>query len=119
MKVNSIATEMVSEETPLTEKDEIVLHAIFNPNTPLDFNTNISLNYKQSVSNEDKGVTAELKNLEIEAIKLAQAGNFADSLQIFDQLIREAPTYASAYNNRAQSLEIFFFPGMFFFHFYK
>ncbi|XP_065655836.1 tetratricopeptide repeat protein 36-like [Hydra vulgaris] len=95
---------MGAEETDLTEKDEIVLHAIFNPNTPLDLKKNIA--YIHSGTNADNETTPELKKIELEAVKLAQAQNFEESLKLFNQLINETPSYASAYNNRAQLYRI-------------
>jgi tetratricopeptide (TPR) repeat protein len=46
------------------------------------------------------------KQLEIAAIEAAQSKEFSKSLEIFNQAIQIAPTWASAYNNRAQALQL-------------
>ena len=79
-------------------KDELVLNAIFNPHNPLEYE-----------EQEDKGndisvidVPEEIKKQEINAVNLAQNGDFEKSLDQFNDIISRFPNYASVYNNRAQ-----------------
>ena len=85
-------------------KDDLVLEAIFNPNLP-----NVSAESEEEICKEcscDDGVDLEIlskvKQLEIEGVNAAEAGDMEKSLQILNNAINLAPKYASSYNNRAQ-----------------
>ena len=51
----------------------------------------------------DQNILKEVKILEKEGVKLAEAGEFQKSLKCFDDAISLLPDRGSAYNNRAQS----------------
>lgn len=48
----------------------------------------------------------ESKSLEVEGVKLAEAGNLEEALKSFTQAIQITPSMASGYNNRAQTLRL-------------
>ena len=85
-------------------KDDFVLEAIFNPNLP-----NVSTEPEEEICKAcscDDGVDPEIlskvKELEIEGVNAAEAGDMDKSLQVLNNAINLAPKYASSYNNRAQ-----------------
>ena len=51
----------------------------------------------------DKKKLGQVKDLEKEGVKLAEAKQYNDALKRFDQAISLLPDRASAYNNRAQT----------------
>ena len=51
----------------------------------------------------DSSKLAQVKDLEKEGIKLAEAKELDESLKYFDQAIQLLPNRGSAYNNRAQT----------------
>lgn len=58
------------------------------------------------VVQDDSEATRESKRLELEGVKLAETGNLEGSLKLFTQAIEAAPSRASGYNNRAQTLRL-------------
>lgn len=46
------------------------------------------------------------KELEKEGVLLAESGNLDGALELFDKAIAESPSWASAYNNKAQALRL-------------
>ena len=48
----------------------------------------------------------EVKQIEREAIRLAEEGKYEDSIDSFTNAIRIKPNWASAYNNRAQTYRL-------------
>ncbi|KAJ3215106.1 Tetratricopeptide repeat protein 36 [Dinochytrium kinnereticum] len=83
-------------------RDEQVLDIIFNPDKELVLPDEGSepLNPYPQPSQE---VLAQLKSLEREAVSFAEKGKVDDAIQSFTKCIELWPTYASAYNNRAQA----------------
>ena len=84
----------------VASNDELVLNAIFHPHNPLEIDIEVQ---------EDEGtdpsiniVSDEIKKMEIDAVNLAQNGDFEKSLNQFNDVISKFPNYASTYNNRAQ-----------------
>ena len=51
-------------------------------------------------------ITLKVKQIEKEAIKLAEQGMYEDSIDSFTNAIRIKPNWASAYNNRAQTYRL-------------
>ena len=87
----------------VSDKDELVLNAIFNPHNPLEIDHSVLVIEEAG----QLGVISEdLKKLEIDAVNAAQNGNFIESLNMFNNLLDKAPNYASGYNNRAQLLRL-------------
>eukprot|EP00794_Sanderia_malayensis_P015252 gene15251-16826_t len=84
--------------------DEIVLNVIFNPNLPLTENCKDQENVEKQHEDRqiDPQILNQVKELEIEGVKEAEAGNLEKSLQIFNNAINLAPSYAATFNNRAQ-----------------
>ncbi|XP_029922961.1 tetratricopeptide repeat protein 36 [Myripristis murdjan] len=85
--------------------DRAVLQAIFNPNSP--FGDIPGLNQEEELTDDDSGFDTELlkqvKELEMQGVSAAEAGDLQTALQQFSQAIQILPQRASAYNNRAQA----------------
>ncbi|GLD53553.1 tetratricopeptide repeat protein 36 [Lates japonicus] len=88
--------------------DRAVLQAIFNPTTP--FGDVPNLNQEEELIDDDSGFDTELlrqvKELEMQGVSEAEAGDLQAALQLFSQAIQILPQRASAYNNRAQALRL-------------
>ncbi|XP_034556387.1 tetratricopeptide repeat protein 36 isoform X2 [Notolabrus celidotus] len=88
--------------------DRAVLQAIFNPTTP--FGDIPGLNQEEELIDDDTGFDTELlkqvKELEMQGVTAAEAGDLQAALQLFSQAIQILPRRASAYNNRAQALRL-------------
>lgn len=88
--------------------DRAVLQAIFNPTTP--FGDIPGLNQDEELIDDDSGFDAELlkqvKELEMQGVTAAEAGDLEAALQLFSQAIQILPLRASVYNNRAQALRL-------------
>ncbi|XP_067451387.1 tetratricopeptide repeat protein 36 [Thunnus thynnus] len=88
--------------------DRAVLQAIFNPTTP--FGDIPGLNQEEELIDDDSGFDIELlkqvKELEMQGVSAAEAGDLQTALQLFSQAIQILPQRASAYNNRAQALRL-------------
>ena len=84
--------------------DDRVLDVIFNPTLP-DLASNLDVSEQDQLA-EDEQIDAEIlnqvKEMEIEGVKAAESGNLDRSLQVFNNAINLAPSYAASYNNRAQ-----------------
>ncbi|CAL8072834.1 unnamed protein product [Orchesella dallaii] len=91
----------------LTDKE--VLNAIFNPLLPLGElvyeEDEDSLNRDEN-DEEESEQTNEAKQLEVAGVKLAETGDLPGALQLFSKAIEVAPSRASGYNNRAQTLRL-------------
>eukprot|EP00112_Aurelia_sp_Birch-Aquarium-sp1_P007557 Seg1823.11 transcript_id=Seg1823.11/GoldUCD/mRNA.D3Y31 product="Tetratricopeptide repeat protein 36" protein_id=Seg1823.11/GoldUCD/D3Y31 len=86
-------------------KDDLVLEAIFNPNLPNV--TEEEICKECSCDDElDPAILSKVKELEIEGVNAAEAGDMEKSLQVLNNAINLAPNYASSYNNRAQLYRI-------------
>ncbi|XP_074535203.1 tetratricopeptide repeat protein 36 [Halichoeres trimaculatus] len=88
--------------------DKAVLQAIFNPTTP--FGDIPGLNQEEELIDDDTGFDTELlkqvKELEMQGVTAAEAGDLQAALRLFSQAIQILPRRASAYNNRAQALRL-------------
>ncbi|XP_071397820.1 tetratricopeptide repeat protein 36 [Centroberyx affinis] len=88
--------------------DRAVLQAIFNPTSP--FGDVPGLNTEEELTDDDSGFDTELlkqvKELEMQGVSAAEAGDLQTALQQFSQAIQILPQRASAYNNRAQALRL-------------
>ena len=82
------------------KQDELVLNAIFNPHNPLQIEEDDTED--QGIDLSEDTVNEDIKKLEINAVNFAQKGDFEGSLNQFNEVMKLAPNYASAYNNRAQ-----------------
>lgn len=51
---------------------------------------------------EDSDAVQKAKDLEVQAVRVAEEGNLEDALELLTRAVNEAPNYASPYNNRAQ-----------------
>ena len=51
---------------------------------------------------EDSDAVQRAKDLEVQAVRVAEEGNLEDALELLTRAVNEAPNYASPYNNRAQ-----------------
>ncbi|XP_068173543.1 tetratricopeptide repeat protein 36 [Antennarius striatus] len=88
--------------------DKAVLQTIFNPTSP--FGDIPGLNQDEELNDDDSGFDTELlkqvKDLELQGVSAAEAGDLQAALQLFSQAIHILPQRASAYNNRAQALRL-------------
>ncbi|KAG7478597.1 tetratricopeptide repeat protein 36 [Solea senegalensis] len=91
-----------------SEHDRAVLRAIFSPTSP--FGDVPGLNQEEELIDDESGFDAELlkqvKELELQGVSAAEAGDLQAALQLFSQAIQILPQRASAYNNRAQALRL-------------
>jgi tetratricopeptide (TPR) repeat protein len=89
--------------------DDLVLHHIFNPNDPLatvgEHLETTAVMAINPVELELENVT-EAKKLEVEGITSAEKGEIERAVAILTEAIDICPRYASAYNNRAQTLQL-------------
>lgn len=101
-------------KTCLSEHDQRVLESIFDPleltsaiNGPqlINADTTIAL-----IDNDDEyAITEDLqtsKELEMEAVALAEQKKLAEALQKFSEALQLTPNRASIFNNRAQALRL-------------
>ena len=51
---------------------------------------------------EDSDAVQRAKDLEVQAVRVAEEGNLEDALEVLTRAVNEAPNYASPYNNRTQ-----------------
>ncbi|KAK6618255.1 hypothetical protein RUM44_002706 [Polyplax serrata] len=86
-----------------TARDKAILNSILNPFLPVDFERE----EESVVRNDDPGdLTEEVlkaKQLEKEAISMADKGRVKDAVATFGNAIHLAPHLPSLYNNRAQA----------------
>ncbi len=84
--------------------DDLVLDSIFNPNLPSSASNEINEEEEKQIECQqvDPTILNQVKELEREGVREAEAGNFEKSLQIFNNAINLAPLYPASYNNRAQ-----------------
>ena len=93
----------------LEMSDELVLHHIFNPNDPL---ATVGEHLEATPATATNPVELELENvteakkLEIEGITSAEKGDVERAVVKLTEAIDVCPRYASAYNNRAQALQL-------------
>jgi len=101
--------EGLNEEKKLTEKDEEVLHRIFNPQLPFGFDDESNSVQQENDSDIEVGETeavAEAKRLEVLGVQAASDGDLEGAVDLFTQAILKAPERPSCYNNRAQALRL-------------
>ncbi|KAI7868954.1 hypothetical protein BDF14DRAFT_1789720 [Spinellus fusiger] len=82
--------------------DDAILELLFNPESQGLSLDAISETIDSSVSPLDPTLLAQLKQMEEEAVANAEKNNTDAALSLLSECIRIEPTYASAYNNRAQ-----------------
>ncbi|XP_001516245.1 tetratricopeptide repeat protein 36 [Ornithorhynchus anatinus] len=93
-----------------TPNDRAVLRAIFSPDTPFGDVPDLDLGPEEvrgDEEDEDAAFPRELldqtKELEMQGVRAAEAGDVSTALDRFGQAIALLPQRASAYNNRAQA----------------
>ena len=84
---------------PNKASDELVLNALFSPETPLD---TPAPSVEEATPPADPPEVARARFLEVQAVRAAEEGDMDTSLQLINLAIDTAPDYASPYNNRAQ-----------------
>lgn len=89
------------EQNPTAASDELVLHALFNPETPLDPPIP-PVTSEETVDVADSPTVLKAKALELEAVRAAEGGELDRALQLINSSIELAPESSSHYNNRAQ-----------------
>lgn len=95
----------------LSENDRDILNRIFSPHNP----NAVNIDDIADSCNADKPAESEVHpvqeseadkrahELELEAVRHAEAGKIDDAIATFGKAIETSPEYASAYNNRAQA----------------
>ena len=88
--------------------DEMIMNAIFNPHNPLLGNQIVAEEVQPEDVNyrPESDVSSTIRQLEVDAVKAAEAGDLLRSLEILNGVVNDEPNYASAYNNRAQVLRL-------------
>ena len=79
----------------LSTRDSAVLDAIFNSRGEY-----AGIQFTESDLNQNEQM--QLEQLEKDGVAAAENGNYKQSIEIFSKLIEKHPSYASAFNNRAQ-----------------
>ncbi|KAI6647551.1 Tetratricopeptide repeat protein 36-like [Oopsacas minuta] len=87
---------------PSKQSDELVLNALFNPETPLDPPSPSGASEEETVCPVSSPEVVKAKALELEAVTAAEQGELDKSLQLINLSIDLTPDPASLYNNRAQ-----------------
>ncbi|TPX54695.1 hypothetical protein PhCBS80983_g05834 [Powellomyces hirtus] len=91
---------------PISRNDEDILNAIFNPDSGLSLDGHRPEDDTPHSTPIDAKLLDQLKQLEQEAVVLAEKDAVDASLEKLNECIRLEPTYASAYNNRAQAYRL-------------
>ncbi|KAG0296801.1 Tetratricopeptide repeat protein 36 [Dissophora globulifera] len=96
----------MATKTTVSVKDAKILDMVFNPEGTMlpDKETESMLNTEPTVIEPE--MLKNLKALEAEAVMLAERDDINGAIAKFTEAITLCPTYASAYNNRAQAYRI-------------
>ncbi|RUS70705.1 hypothetical protein EGW08_021537 [Elysia chlorotica] len=92
-----------NDEVQVTSHDKEVLNQIFNPGLPYGDEVDTVDDTPQT---EDSEEVKQAKELEIQGVRAAEAGNVEAALGFFQRAVATAPDWPSAYNNRAQALRL-------------
>ncbi|KAF9917582.1 Tetratricopeptide repeat protein 36, partial [Linnemannia zychae] len=96
---------MAAQKT-MSAKDAKILDMVFNPEgTMLPDKETEKMLHSEPIIIEPE-LLKKLKNLEAEAILLAEKDDIDGAIAKLTEVINLAPSYASAYNNRAQAYRI-------------
>jgi len=107
---------MMASQTPLTDDD--ILDYVFNPDAgspykaPPESITDDELRKEAGttkvarVDNVDEELSTSLRQREVKAVALAEDKQLQQSVSALSDIIKSAPTYAAAYNNRAQVYQL-------------
>ncbi|KAJ3368318.1 Tetratricopeptide repeat protein 36 [Kappamyces sp. JEL0680] len=95
----------------LSNRDSSVLDAIFNAKGTAHAlilpEGEIVLNPATGPEQEiEPGLLMQLRQLETDAVSLAEEKRYQQALELLTRAIDQCPTYASAYNNRAQTYRL-------------
>ncbi|XP_030745224.1 tetratricopeptide repeat protein 36 homolog [Sitophilus oryzae] len=88
----------------LSDHDKAVLNCIFNPNLPIG-EAEITNNVDIQDSEECTAKNLETKQMELEAIQLAEQGKLQEAIKLVNSAIDATPNRPSLYNNRAHILQ--------------
>ncbi|XP_025896111.1 tetratricopeptide repeat protein 36 isoform X1 [Nothoprocta perdicaria] len=92
-----------------TANDRAVLQSIFQPSSPFGDVVGLDEEDEELPQEEEPFAPALLeqaRDLELQGVAAAEAGDVSAALQRFSEAIRLLPERASAYNNRAQALRL-------------
>uniref|UniRef100_A0A8C6YS65 Tetratricopeptide repeat protein 36 n=1 Tax=Nothoprocta perdicaria TaxID=30464 RepID=A0A8C6YS65_NOTPE len=92
-----------------TANDRAVLQSIFQPSSPFGDVVGVPCGADAACAAEEPFAPALLeqaRDLELQGVAAAEAGDVSAALQRFSEAIRLLPERASAYNNRAQALRL-------------
>ncbi|XP_046579968.1 tetratricopeptide repeat protein 36 homolog [Haliotis rubra] len=88
----------------ITPHDKGVLNCIFNPGLP--YGDCVEEETPPVYINVESEEVKQVKVLELQAVKAAEAGDLPTALDLLNEAVTRAPDWASTYNNRAQVLRL-------------
>eukprot|EP00127_Corallochytrium_limacisporum_P001461 Clim_evm14s57 gene=Clim_evmTU14s57 len=102
---------------PITDEErrqqDAILDAIFAPNIDIAQSSISKAKEAPEVKDYDldracvpEGIRKDVLAQEAKAVALAEAEKYDEALDVFNSIINQAPDYASALNNRAQTLRL-------------
>ncbi|CAG5125652.1 unnamed protein product [Candidula unifasciata] len=88
----------------ISTHDKEILKQIFSTGLPCA--DDIDSEEVEDAPVEDNEQIRAAKELEVQGVKAAEAGNIDAAIDLFQQAVSTAPEWPSAYNNRAQALRL-------------
>ena len=86
-----------------SEKDQAVLHSIFNPLLPLgDIPPKHEVENENEINVENTEESKRAKDLETSGVEKAEQGDLEGALECFNEACEICPSRPSCFNNRAQ-----------------
>ena len=86
-----------------SEKDQAVLHSIFNPLLPLgDIPPKHEVENENEINVENTEESKQAKDLETSGVEKAEQGDLEGALECFNEACEICPSRPSCFNNRAQ-----------------
>jgi len=92
-----------------TFTDASLLDFMFDPSQePVDVPATTKSSETQSQETKDWGISSikQVQDLELKAITFAEQGELPQALEVFTEIVTQYPSYAPAYNNRANALQL-------------
>ncbi|XP_005109864.1 tetratricopeptide repeat protein 36 [Aplysia californica] len=94
-----------SSDVKVSPHDKEILNQIFNPGLP--YGDEVDDDGAENVEAvEETEAIKKSKELEVQGVKAAEAGDVDGAITFFGRAVVEAPDWPSAYNNRAQALRL-------------
>ncbi|XP_038078320.1 tetratricopeptide repeat protein 36-like [Patiria miniata] len=87
-------------------KEDALLDVIFNPLMPAGGEIPHVSQADETQDDDDNEASNEAKELELQGVHSAEAGDVNSAIDFFNKAVQVAPQRASCYNNRAQALRL-------------